>query len=194
MSRKWKLIMFAMTIGAAALFALGEQYPESPLLTIGVGLLGLGAIISGADSIITREAIFQYEETTTTDTYTGFSAVVWGVCFVLIGLTIFGAGIVHGAGIDKPVLAFIGQHPGLALVYGSIIAFTFAIPGIIGSHEQRQSRLALLASMPGRFFWLLIVVVAIAALLLGVLDLIAPAGFDQLMQQLRSLLPHLPEH
>ncbi|HTP10611.1 MAG TPA: hypothetical protein VMP08_20295, partial [Anaerolineae bacterium] len=174
MSRKWKLIMIALLIGAAVLFGLGEQYPESPVLPIGVGLLGLGVIISGVDSIITREAIFQYEESTTTDTYTGFSAVVWGICFVLIGLAILGAGVVHGVGADKLVLNFLGQYPGLALIYGSIVAFTFAIPGIIGSHEQRQSRWAIFISIPGRFFWLFIMVVAIAVLALGVLALISP--------------------
>ncbi len=194
MSRKWKWIMIALLIGAAVLFAVGEQYPESPVLTIGLGLLGLGVIISGVDSILTREAIFQYEETTTTDTYTGFSAVVWGICFVLIGLAILGASVTHGLGVDKLVLASITQHPGLALVYGSGVAFTFAIPGIIGSHEQRRSKLALFVSLPGRFFWLLILMAAIAMLLLGVLDLIAPSFVAALVQYLKSLLPHLPEY
>ncbi len=103
MRRYWTILLVALLICGGLLFALGLQQPESPLTTIGLGLLGVGIILLGLDSIITREAIFQHEESYITETYAGFSAVVWGVCFVLVGLGIVSSAIIYGIGKDEAV-------------------------------------------------------------------------------------------
>lgn len=54
----------------------------------GLGVTGIGIVMLGADSIITRRATFDDSETNTSENYTGFSAVMWGVCFVLVGLAL----------------------------------------------------------------------------------------------------------
>jgi hypothetical protein len=194
MTHKWQLLFLVPMIGGGLLFALGTQQPESPLTTIGLGLLGVGIILLGLDSIITCEAIFQHEESYTTETYTGFSAVVWGVCFVLVGLGIVSGAVIYGIGKDEAVLAHIGQHPGLALIYAGAIVLTMAIPGIIGSHEENRSRLALLGSVPGRLFAMLLTTTAALVLLAGVYELVSPTGFDELMQQIQSSLHRWPEY
>ena len=188
MHRTWKLRSLAPLIGGGVLLALGLQNPESPLLIIGLGLLGLGIIFMGFDSIITRESSGIYSEANLTETYTGVSAVAEGVGFVLIGQGVLGGAIIHGLGAGSSVIAYIGKHPGLALLYSGAVALTFSIPGIIGSHEERRSRLAFLVSVPGRLFWLVIMLLAIAALLLGLLDLIAPSVFDSLWHQVQASL------
>jgi hypothetical protein len=185
MSRRWKLLRLAPLVGGGLLWAVGTQQPESPLTVIGLGLIGIGISLLGLESIVTREAIFTYEESNNQETYTGFSAILWGACFVLIGLGVLGGVIVHVSGVSAAVVDHLGRHPGWALVYAGAIAITFAIPGIIGSHEERQSKLALLGSVPGRIFWLFIAAGALCALALGVLELVTPAGFDEAMQQIQ---------
>ena len=184
MNRNWKLRSLAPLIGGGVLFALGLQNPESPLLIIGLSLVGLGILFMGFDSIITRESSGIYSEANLTETYTGLSAVAEGAGFVLIGLGVLGGAIIHGRGVGESVIAYLGQHPGLALLYGGAVALTFSIPGIIGSHEDRRSKLALLVSVPSRFFWLLITIAAVLVLMLGVYELFSPAGFDTAMHQI----------
>ena len=188
MHRNWKLRSLAPLIGGGVLFALGLQIPESPLLIIGLSLVGLGILFMGFDSIITRESSGIYSEANLTETYTGFSAVAEGVGFVLVGLGVLGGAIIHGLGAGESVIAYLGQHPGLALLYGGAVALTFSIPGIIGSHEDRRSKLALLVSVPGRFLALIVAAAAILALLLGIWALVSPAGFDAMAQQFRISL------
>lgn len=194
MSRRWKFLLLAPLVVGGLLWAVGTQQPESSLTVIGLGLIGIGISLLGLESIVTREAIFTYEESNAQETYTGFSAVTWGVCFVLIGLGVLGGVIVHVSGAGAAVVDHLGRHPGWALVYAGAIVITFALPGIIGSHEERQSKLALLGSVPGRIFWLFIAVVALCALALGVLELIAPAGFDDLLHRIQASLPRWPEY
>jgi hypothetical protein len=188
MPGRWKLLLLAPFIVGVLLFALGTQYPESPLQLIGLGLTGVGIVILGADSIITRRASFDDSETNTSENYTGFSAVLWGACFVLVGLALTGVAIVFALGQSEAVTAYLSQHPGPALLYGGAIVLTMSIPGIIGSHEVNRSKLAILGSVPGRLFALLFTLVAGGVMLAGIYELLSPAGFDEVMQQIQLAL------
>jgi hypothetical protein len=183
-----KVLLLAPFLVGVLLFALGTQYSESPLQLIGLGLTGVGIVILGADSIITRRASFDDSETNTTENYTGFSAVMWGVCFVLVGLALTGGAIIFGLQQDGAVTAYLGQHPGPLLLYAGAIVLTMSIPGIIGSHEVNRSRLAILGSVPGRLFALLFTLVAGGVMLVGIYELLSPAGFDEVMQQIQLAL------
>jgi hypothetical protein len=183
-----KVLLLAPFLVGVLLFALGTQYPESPLQLIGLGLTGVGIVILGADSIITRRASFDDSETNTTENYTGFSAVMWGVCFVLVGLALTGGAIIFGLQQDGAVTVYLGQHPGPLLLYAGAIVLTMSIPGIIGSHEVNRSRLAILGSVPGRLFALLFTLVAGGVMLVGIYELLSPAGFDEVMQQIQLAL------
>jgi hypothetical protein len=188
MSRRWKLLLLAPLVIGGLLWAVGTQQPESPLTVIGLGVIGIGISLLGLEAIVTREAIFTYEESNNQETYTGFSAVTWGVCFVLIGLGVTGGVIVHALGVGAALIERLGRHPGLALIYGGAVALTFALPGLIGSHEENRSRLALLGSVPGRIFALLFTTTAALIVLAGIYEVVSPTGFDSTMQQIWIML------
>lgn len=189
MRRYAKILLIAPFIAGVLLFALGTQYPESPFQLIGLGLTGVGIVIFGADSIITRRASFDDTETNVSENYSGFSAVMWGVCFVLVGLALTGGAIVFGIKQDETVTTYLGQHPGPALIYIGVLVVAMSIPGIIGSHEVNRSKLAILGSVPGRLFAMLITTSAALVVLAGIYELISPSGFDSAMHQI-WIVPH----
>jgi hypothetical protein len=179
-----QVLLLAPFLAGVLLFALGTPYPESPLQLIGLGVTGIGIVIFGTDSIITRRASFDDTETNVSENYSGFSAVMWGICFVLVGLALTGGAIVFGIKKDEAVTTYLGQHPGLALIYIGALMLTMSIPGIIGSHEVNRSRLTILGSVPGRLFAMLIATTAALLVVAGIYELIAPTGFDSAMHQI----------
>ena len=60
---------------------------------------------------------------------------------------------------------------------------------LLGSREQRQSRMWFMMSIPGRLLGLLLIVLALGGLALGILDLVAPTKFDRDVGTVRALLP-----
>jgi hypothetical protein len=129
-------------LAALACLYIGQKTTNNQLIGLGLFCLGPILLIFGGHTITTRWLGFwpkkyrsgefeiyrnQYER------YTGLSAQLWGVYFILIGLLVMAFGVgyaVYPGGPEKLWAALLGTHWGVGIVLG-LIGLLVALDGFI---------------------------------------------------------------
>jgi hypothetical protein len=171
-------ILFSFCGGMAAYY--GVQYENSLMAGLGLMVAGAGVIILGANALITRESI-EEDEVGYRSTYRGCSAIFIGILWVVVGLIVSISGLVILVRQQKHLLEWLAEHPGLALIAIGLIMLAYGGQELLGSEEQRSSTLAILGSLPARFFGLLMVICGLVLLAAGLLEIFFPAVFQGLI-------------
>ncbi|MBN1121106.1 MAG: hypothetical protein JXJ17_08510 [Anaerolineae bacterium] len=178
LAKQLSTLELILVIGGIVIMAAGWRLSILLVLNIGLLIVGLGLIVGAAGTIVERRVSFSDSEVGRTDSYSGVGAIAWGVVFGLLGVGIVTLGIVRLIGAGGYVTFCIRERPGIGLILGGLLLAIFGFPSLIGSHEEGGDFLRFWGSVPRRIFGVLIVVVGLAAIALGVIEIARPDVFN----------------
>lgn len=177
-------VALAVFLVGAALTLLGNQLKVPLLLGGGFAAIGLGAGISGLQSVLTRRATFvphQWFGGKTT-TYSGVSAVLWGLLFIgmgaLIGLAGLSIALVPGGwdAVASRLLSGPTGWGGLLVVLGGVVAVLGVIRILSGSALADPNYGTRLMDMGDRLAGVVFVLVGVGLALAGAVAILAPSA------------------
>lgn len=167
-------------IGFLLAFA-GEKLSISILTYGGISLFGVAAFLIGMEAAITRRVVLgrrRYDET-----YVGFAAYAQGVQFMIIGAFFISVSFLAYFDTGRELFLQLVRRPWPVLLTVGVYCLMQAVIAIGGYEEEKQGArwiviLNLLTSrlLPG----VILIVIGLGITALGLLDLTAPAVFDQL--------------
>ncbi len=181
----WVLVGLGLLLGY-----LGGQ--GNRLGLVGAGLLvgGAGLILEGVKDVLSRQVDLTDSYQGRFESYRGAAAVLHGMMWIILGgvAVIAGGSLILGQG--ETALVFFQQHPGPLLFTGGAVMVTFGGSSVLGAGEDRLSSSFwnFLGSLPARFVGLLIVLLGISAMVLGSVEMLFPAAYQQFVSQSLSLL------
>jgi hypothetical protein len=183
--RNWKpFVLIGLLVLGMALIKIAE-YVSIPPVLIYIGLIfgGIGIIAMSIGDIRSGESRFYDAETSTSETYRGLGALMWSFLFILLGMGLIAAGIILLMDVGDAVVAFIKARPGSTMVITGLFMIVYGVPNILGSVEEHQSIGRFLASVPGRMFSVVLVLIGVLIIILGGWEIVAPAAFDSAVHQ-----------
>jgi len=164
---------------------------------VGVVLLGLGLVVVGIDSVRSRyheEGVSPGRITSSSRfVFHGPGAISWGLLCVAVGLGMIAIAVVVLLGLTQAAERLVDERPGLVIAPLGFIFLCSAGGWLWGEEQMNSSPLMFLATLPQRLGALVTVLFSLTVLAVGVFELVAPAAFDQLIDQLRPPpFPDLP--
>ena len=185
----WKFILIIGLMAVAYfVFSFADRIPFPPfMMHFGLIVLGVFIVVMGIGDIRNRTSSFYDEDSNTSATYHGFSAIMWGVWAILIGVCLTVVGVVFLLGAEETAVSFIKARPGIAFIIIGLFMLTYGIPTVIGSVEERQSFWSFLGSMPGRLFSIILIFIGLGIILIGAWEIVAPSAYDELIHQFTSI-------
>ena len=173
------LIVFVVFIlGGGFATYYGFIHEIQPLTGIGLSGLSIGLVLIGAKDILAREST-ETDDLGNTNTYRGWSAVLVGVFWIVLGIILFIATIAVIFGQQENLFHWALERPGFALIIFGFAAVAYGGHTLIGSEEEKSSTLSFLGSLPGRIFALIILACGLAMITAGAVEILFPALFDQ---------------
>ncbi|MBN2008866.1 hypothetical protein JW960_05935 [candidate division KSB1 bacterium] len=183
-------------VALLCLFLFIAQHVSFPAIVwyVGLAILGIVSIALGIDHIRKKSASeVSGEDSQTYRTYTGTAAVLSGVASILIGivLILISCALIFNAG--NSMWLAITQRPGVALLLIGLLMIAWGGQAMIGAHEEspRRSVWLFLASLPGRMFGIILVVVGFAIGVFGVIDIFVPDELQCLYQTLKIFITNI---
>jgi hypothetical protein len=180
-----EIILIALGVG---LTGLGYWQARYPVANAGALTLGLGAVIGGLETIISRRIHFTDQSGWST-AYGGLAAAGWGLTFVAMGAIFLLFGATRSAGREEIYLNLIVHRPSVALLPLGFFLFGTGMAGIIGPMEGRLTGLERLISILNRAPAVILLAMSLAALGVGGLEFALPAAFDRLFEALTGVKP-----
>lgn len=160
----------------------GNQLARPVLIYAGIGCLGLAAIATGSEAIITRRLVLRrrrgYQRA-----YFGIPAIFQGIQFNLIGLYFLGVAFMMYFNNAQEVMRQMARRPAvlLFLLGGFCLLQALIMLWGSGATRERSQGLVILELLVGRLFpgtiWLIL---ALGLIALGLLDAFAPMRFDEM--------------
>lgn len=175
-----------------ALIVIGQITSSSELTLLGLFVFSISGILIGLEAI--KRKIFlqpsRYNKKAT-ETYLGAAAILQGVLIILVGIFLCSISVIDYFNLGESVFSYLVRHPGIPLVLFGIYCLATAGTAIIGYFEQKQGPkwnviLELFTSrlLPG----IILIVIALIAISLGVIEITAPEYFDKLGGGLLEML------
>ena len=178
------IIINVVDVSGIALIVMGQIFSTSDLTLLGLFVFSISGILIGIEAIKQRIFLEQSRYNKRyTETYLGFAAVLQGVLIIFVGLFLCSVAVINYLNIGESVFLYLVRHPGIPLVLFGIYCLATAGTAIIGYVEQKQGPkwnvfLELIASrlLPG----IILMVIALIAISLGVIEIAAPEYFDKM--------------
>ncbi|MBN1259990.1 MAG: hypothetical protein JXB35_04840 [Anaerolineae bacterium] len=163
----------------------GWQLSLLPLLYLGLMIVGLGMVGMGVKSIIARRVDLSDSDVGygAHTTYLGCTAMLWGISLATAGLALLAVGIVLMLGFGEALLVFVKARPGFLLAALGVFLSAEGATQVLGSREQARGFWSILGSVPGRLGGVLLTLTGLVMLGLGAFEIVAPAGFDALIER-----------
>lgn len=166
------------------LIVWGQIFSSSDLALLGLFVFSISGILIGIEAIKRRIFLEQSRyNRRDTETYVGFAAVLQGVLMIFVGIFLCILAVIDYFNLGESVFSYLVRHPGIPLVLFGIYCLATAGTAIIGYAEQNQGPkwnvyLELIASrlLPG----IILIVIALIAISLGVIEIAAPEYFDKM--------------
>ncbi len=179
----------ASTIVAVAGFL--AIYAESKLgfsngTLIGIGLLGVAAILWGIEEILKREAYVaaDNQESGLIETFRGVAAAMSGLVLLLIGIALVVSSILGLSGLGNFALEFIKNRPGILLIFLGALGIAYSFQLIVGSPQSNNGFWKIIASVPARLFGIFIFLLGLGLIFSGIFEVFLPDRFQQIFQSL----------
>jgi hypothetical protein len=177
----WRAIEFVLIVLGLGLAYAGFKLNNPVLQDLGIAALGVLSIVMGWEAILKRRIVIGSRRHGSRHLYTGSAAVLHGVQFNILGFFLIVIAILLFFNADPKVLGQqIARHPGWLLVLLGIIFLTQAVIVFIGEKLAEDARwsvlldLIVLRLLPGG----ILVVLGVAALGLGLFEILLPNAFD----------------
>jgi hypothetical protein len=177
----WKTIQIVLILLGLGLAFAGFKLNIPVLQDLGIAFLGVFSIVIGWEAIITRRIMIGSRRHGSRRLYTGTAAVLQGAQFNILGFFLIVIAILLFLNADPKVLGQqIARHPGWLLVVLGVIFLTQAVIVFIGEKLAENARwsvlldLIVLRLLPGG----ILVVLGLAALGLGLFEMLLPNAFD----------------
>ncbi len=193
---KWLGILEILLVVAGFLLVYAaERYSLTFLVTPGIFLVGVGILVGGAEVLLRREVAFRVgeEQGSPGETFRGAAAVLWGVFFLVLGVGVLVFAAARPLGLEAAVGDFLKERPGAAILVGSLGSLGLGSALSLGSAEERSSLWAVVGSLPRRLFGIVLILLALVGVAVGLLEIVAPATFDRLLEAALGSLPRAPE-
>jgi len=187
-TRNVPYLTLAFFLLAVALIYLGDTFGSSVLQALGTAILALALVGVGVDSLRTRYfdmPVGSSLRSSSRFTFTGPSAVVWGLMCLTLGLGALAISGVVLFGLEDSAWRLVGDRPGLAIAPVGFIFLCTALGWLLGDDTMNSSVLMFFVTLPHRIGAVITLVFALAVLGIGVFELVAPAEFDRLVESLR---------
>ena len=183
--RSWVSWAGVGSIAAGILCIIGgDRLPSPTLLQVGLGLIGFGLIASGGEAMVTRRFVLQ-RWGFGNPAYRGLGAVFNGIVFVWIGLALIAVALVLFTGEEQALVRATIRRPGFALLNLSFLALAASGTELANAIDARRGSAAgwflrALSALPQSIPGLVLLLLALALLALGLLEIVSPATFDAL--------------
>ena len=169
----------------------GWGFLVSPLLLL-VGLslfsFGVGAVITRRTDLSDGAQIGLQQSRS----YTGLSAVIDGLLFILLGVLLSAGSVVRQLGVWEPVWSYLKANPGWLLGNIGIFLLLVSMLGLLGHREETQKTWLFVATLPRRIVSVVGIVLAFLLIAVGLLEILYQPGFDAFFHMLQNLLPKPP--
>lgn len=173
------------------LAALANWFNVEPAAFLGFAFLGAGIVGWSVDGLLNQHLPFFAQGLQVHVRVQGFLVRAWSILFAAVGFLLMGFGILSLLNPRTPVPARVqqffatSQGIGILLIGGGMLGTLWALSMLFESVSNR-SILGVLASLPRRLVGLALLLLSLALVLVGVLQIIAPALWDNLW---RAFLP-----
>lgn len=197
MAKKLGYVFVGLTLLGFVVAYTGWRFGQPVWISIGVAVAGLGIAAGGVQDMITRYVSISYQEARSqVQTYSGLSAVLFGIMWILVGLCLFGGGLIYTIGLDNLMWDYVQAHPGPVMVMIGLMMMAYGGVEVLGAREDRLSASFwnFLGSVPARIFGVVLIVIGLAVVTAGAWELVAPNNFDTVIAQLKdTFLPPMPK-
>lgn len=177
----WMAMEFVLIVLGLGLTFAGFKLNIPVLQDAGIAALGVLGIVIGWEAIITRRIMIGSRRHGSRRLYTGTAAVLQGAQFNMLGFFLIVIAILLFSNVDPKVLGQqIARHPGWLLVVLGVIFLTQAVIVFIGEKLAENARWSVLLDLivvrllPGG----ILVLLGVAALGLGLFEMLLPNAFD----------------
>jgi hypothetical protein len=184
-----------LTIGGVVLLAIGAEFENALLINIALVALGGGLLAGGTKTFLRPELRFWMEGLSIGERNAAMGEYLWALAFVLGGYSLLLFGGIRLLGWEQAAENFLRARPGAALFVGGAIAAAaggrmalqpFTVKSWSGVME-------LILTLPMRVIGLAIGLAGLAAIFLGVFEMVIPAAFDRWWTGVLESLPRPPE-
>jgi hypothetical protein len=200
MKKQLSWLPIILFFAAAGLMFAADRLALPALTFAGLTLLGLTAVISGIQVIVTRQAFFlptgDQSLRRRSESYSGLAAQLWGVMFVLFGLIFILIGVI-GFGNPEGAFGFVEQALETSAGWGAllfIIGVFVTLYGVTrilagGAHTSGSSTRLRLRDMGYRLFGGILLMVGLLLLALGFILFTSPETLTGLIPQWFPIMP-----
>lgn len=177
------------------LAAIGGSLQFNLLGLLGLGVLGVGVVCWGVSGVIEGRMIFSRPGVRYRQSYYGLAARLWGVLLCMAGVALVGFSFLlffnPDMAIEQALTSSLGKSIGMLL--GGLTGMLYAMTLILGRAEDSGSWLRQALSLPGRILGVLVLMVSMGLAAAGVVRLVSPLAYDDLMQAISDQLPRAPQ-
>lgn len=166
---------------AAFGFFVGTEYGWAWLITAAL-VSGASAFISGALEIHLRRRGEALEGIGRWHSDWGIALFPLSFTLLIAGFTLLAFGLLRVVGLDRDFINYLYRRPGLALSALGIALIGAGAAVVIGRKTWRDSRWDMVLYLPARLAGLGLLLVGLLLVVLGLVELIQPAGFDEWMR------------
>ena len=171
----------------------GWDFLVSPLLF----LLGLSALAFGVDTVRSRRTDFSGRGVVSllqSRAYFGIAALAYGSSAILLGVILVAGAVLRQLNVSDQVWASLQANPGWLLGIVGVFLFLGSLIGLVGNPEPEGSPWQKLAALPRQILAVIGIVLALALIAAGLIEIFYRPGFDALLGMLRTLLPPPPDY
>jgi hypothetical protein len=180
----WTTAQIILGLLSLLLVFVGDRFSIPFLTYFGIACLGLTSAVIGWEAIFTQHMVIGRRRHGNKQTYTGLPAILQGIQFILLGLSLWAISFMLYTKMNGRELAMqMARHPGLPLILFGAFCLMQSVITLIGSHElQAGPRWVVIMNLfvsrllPG----IILVLIGLGMTGLGLFEIVAPEMFDQM--------------